>query len=122
MGDIIFPTFFVPKETYRLSTTKGKAMRCLLSDVCLCLCIYKHAYVHMFICDLVFAYLHVLFFFLYFIDHYAVLISSTVAYVPMKEKKMKMSDSNLTPVMQVKCTLAHVHSEIKYEVWCVSPI
>lgn len=74
-------------------------------------------FVHMFICDLVFAYLctfwshtfvcmcmHV-----WFLIHFVVLISSTVACVPMKEKKMKMSDNNLIPVMQVKYTLAHLH-------------
>ncbi len=41
----------------------------------------------------------------------------------MKEKKkMKMSDNNLIPVMQVKYTLAHLHGEMKYEVWRVSLI
>lgn len=51
-----------------------------------------------------------------------VLTSSAVAYVLMKEKKMKMSNNNLILlVMQVKYTLAHLHSEMKYEVWRVSP-
>lgn len=58
----------------------------------------------------------------WFLIHYVVLSSSTVACVPMKEKKKKMSDNNLIPVMQVKNTLAHLYGEMKYEVWRVSPI
>lgn len=54
-----FPTIFVPQETYSLSTTKGKEIRCLYPCVCLCLCIHKYVCVQMFICDLVFVYLHV---------------------------------------------------------------
>lgn len=50
---------------------------------------------------------------------YAVLISSTVAYVPMKEKKMKMSHNNLI-LGEVHLHICTV--EMKYEVWRVSPI
>lgn len=59
---------------------------------------------------------------MWFSMHFVVLISSTVAYAPMKEKTVKMSHTNLIPVMQVKYTLAHLHGEMKYEVWRVSPI
>lgn len=57
-----------------------------------------------------------------FLIHCVVLISSTVDYVPVKGKKMEMSNTNLIPVMQLKYTLAHLHGEMKYEVWRVSPI
>lgn len=58
----------------------------------------------------------------WFLINYAVLTSSVIAYALMKEKKMKMSNNNLIlSVMQVKYTLPHLHREMKYEVWRVSP-
>lgn len=44
-----------------------------------------------------------------------------------KKKKLKKLDINVTLATQVKCrkcrpTPAHVHNEMKYEVWCVSLI
>lgn len=52
----------------------------------------------------------------WFLTYCVVLISSTVAYVTVEGKKMKMSKNNLIPVMQWKYTLAHLHGEMKYEV------
>lgn len=72
----------------------------------------KFAFVHFEECTLCAGELHVL-----FLIHEALLISS-----PVKQKTMiKMSQINLTPVMQVKFTLAHLHGEMKYEAWRVSP-
>lgn len=122
MGDIIISNY--------LCNTKGKENK-MFVPVRACVCVstsinkhvHIHVYVHMFICDLVFAYLHVCrCTHVWFLIHYVVLISSTLVCVPMKEKKTKMSHNNLIPVMQVKYTLAHLHGEMKYEVWRVSPI